>query len=148
MKPNLEKRINDVAKELQKGTRTKDIISLFCTKWHLGERTVKLYVSKAREQAKRSIDEANEAAANDSKIQETESRLEALITKSEIIDGLVKIFQNKKNNIRPADQISAAKQISSMMGFDEPTKTDLSISGDIKAAVVIKLFEDQEPLHE
>jgi hypothetical protein len=35
-----------------------------------------------------------------------------------------------------------------MMGFDEPTKTDLSISGDIKAAVVIKLFEDQEPLHE
>lgn len=96
MKPNLEKRINDVAKELQKGTRTKDIISLFCTKWHLGERTVKLYVSKAREQAKRSIDEANEAAANDSKVQETESRLEALITKSEIIDGLVKIFQNKK----------------------------------------------------
>lgn len=51
MKPNLEKRINDVAKELQKGTRTKDIISLFCTKWHLGERTVKLYVSKARKQS-------------------------------------------------------------------------------------------------
>jgi hypothetical protein len=80
-------------------------------------------------------------------VQETESRLEALITKSEIIEGLIKIFQNKKNNIRPADQISAAKQISSMMGFDEPTKTDLSISGDIKATV-IKLFEDQEPLHE
>lgn len=146
MKPNLEKRINDVAKELQKGTRTKDIISLFCTKWHLGERTVKLYVSKAREQAKRSIDEANEAAANDSKVQETESRVEALITKEQLVEGLVSIFQNETANVKPSDQIAAAKQISTMLGYNEPSKTDVSISGDVKT--VIQLFADQPPLVE
>lgn len=144
MKPNLEKRINDVAKELQKGTRTKDIISLFCTKWHLGERTVKLYVSKAREQAKRSIDEANEAAANDSKVQETESRVEALITKEEVLRVVIKLLNS--DEVKPSDRIAAAKQISTMLGYNEPSKTDVSISGDVKT--VIQLFADQPPLVE
>ena len=144
MKPNLEKRINDVAKELQKGTRTKDIISLFCTKWHLGERTVKLYVSKAREQAKRSIDEANEAAANDSKVQETESRGEALITKEEVLRVVIKLLNS--DEVKPSDRIAAAKQISTMLDFNATVKTDVSISGDVKT--VIQLFADQPPLVE
>lgn len=147
MKANLQKRIDEVANDLAKGKSREQIVSKFSKKFQTTPRTIDNYIGKAKELANELRKQANEAAANDSKVQETESRLEALITKSEIIEGLIKIFQNKKNNIRPADQISAAKQISSMMGFDEPTKTDLSISGDIKATV-IKLFEDQEPLHE
>jgi chromosome segregation ATPase len=147
VKANLQKRIDEVANDLAKGKSREQIVSKFSKKFQTTPRTIDNYIGKAKELANELRKQANEAAANDSKVQETESRLEALITKSEIIEGLIKIFQNKKNNIRPADQISAAKQISSMMGFDEPTKTDLSISGDIKATV-IKLFEDQEPLHE
>lgn len=147
MKASLQKRIDEVALDLSKGAQRSDLIKKYTKKYKITEFTIDTYIRKAKDQANELRKQANEAASNDSKVKETESRLEAIITKSEIIEGLVKIFKNKKNNIRPADQISAAKQISSMMGFDEPTKTDLSISGDIKATV-IKLFEDQEPLHE
>lgn len=146
MRPNIQKRIDEVVDYLSDGLSRAEIIKIFREKYKLGEPSVDVYVRKAREQAEAIRRQENESKQSDSKTKEVAARVEALITKEQLIEGLVSIFQNETANVKPSDQIAAAKQISTMLGFNEPSKTDVSISGDLKT--VIQLFEDQPPLTE
>lgn len=146
MRPNIQKRINDVANALTKGESRESIVAKFSKKFQTTPRTIDNYIAKAKEQSHAAIQEENELIKSDSTTKEVEARVEALITKEQLVQGLVSIFQNKTAFVKPSDQIAAAKQISTMLGFNEPSKTDVSISGDVKT--VIQLFADQPPLVE
>lgn len=146
MRPNIQKRINDVANALTKGESRESIVAKFSKKFQTTPRTIDNYIGKAKEQSHAILQERNEQVMSDNATKEVAARVEALITKERLIEGLVSIFQNETANVKPSDQIAAAKQISTMLGFNEPSKTDVSISGDLKT--VIQLFEDQPPLVE
>lgn len=146
MRPNIQKRINDVANALTKGESRESIVAKFSKKFQTTPRTIDNYIGKAKEQSHAILQERNEQVMSDNKTQEVAARVEALITKEQLVEGLVSIFQNETANVKPSDQIAAAKQISTMLGFNEPSKTDVSISGDVKT--VIQLFADQPPLVE
>jgi len=146
MRPNIQKRINDVANALTKGESRESIVTKFSKKFQTTPRTIDNYIAKAKEQSNAAIQEENELIKSDNTTKEVAARLEALITKERIATVLLDILENKKANVKPADQIAAGKQLCVMFGFNEPSKTDVSISGDVKT--VIQLFADQPPLVE
>lgn len=146
MRPNIQKRINDVANALTKGESRESIVTKFSKKFQTTTRTIDNYIAKAKEQSNAAIQEENELIKSDNTTKEVAARLEALITKERIATVLLDILENKKANVKPADQIAAGKQLCVMFGFNEPSKTDVSISGDVKT--VIQLFADQPPLVE
>lgn len=146
MRPNIQKRINDVANALTKGESRESIVTKFSKKFQTTPRTIDNYIAKAKEQSNAVIQEENELIKSDNTTKEVAARLEALITKERIATVLLDILENKKANVKPADQIAAGKQLCVMFGFNEPSKTDVSISGDVKT--VIQLFADQPPLVE
>ena len=146
MRPNIQKRINDVANALTKGESRESIVTKFSKKFQTTPRTIDNYIAKAKEQSNAAIQEENELIKSDNTTKEVAARLEALITKERIATVLLDILENKKANVKPADQIAAGKQLCVMFGFNESSKTNVSISGDVKT--VIQLFADQPPLVE
>ncbi len=145
-KPNLQTRIDEIAFDLSIGLSRAEIIQKITKKYKVGEVMIDKYIRMAKDQADGQRQDKKTAFDNNYHLKEIEARVEALLTKEQIIKGLTQIFFNEGNNVKPSDQIAAAKQISLMMGWNAPQKTDLSINNDIRT--VIQLFHDQEPLIE
>jgi hypothetical protein len=145
-KPNLQTRIDEIAFDLSNGMSRNDILLKMMKKYNIKSNQVDNYIRKAKDQAERQRLIKKAAIYTNDQIKEIEAHIEALITKQQIIQGMTQIFFNKGNNIKPSDQIAAAKQISLMMGWNAPEKTDITVTNDIRT--VIQLFEDQEPLIE
>jgi hypothetical protein len=68
VKANLQKRIDEVANDLAKGKSREQIVSKFSKKFQTTPRTIDNYIGKAKELANELRKQANEAAANDSKV--------------------------------------------------------------------------------
>ncbi|MBK7695476.1 MAG: hypothetical protein IPI30_14485 [Saprospiraceae bacterium] len=103
-----------------------------------------MVIQRAKKQAEIIRQETKEQSISDNKTKEVAARVEALITKEEVLTVVVGILNDDK--VKPSDRIAAAKQISTMLDFNATIKTDVSISGEVKN--IIQLFEDQEPLVE
>lgn len=145
-KPNLQTRIDEIAFDLSNGMSRNEIVRKIEKKYNIKSNQVDKYIRMAKDQANGQRQDKKTAFDNNHHLKEIEARTEALLTKEQIIKGLTQIFFNEGNNVKPSDQIAAAKQISMMMGWNAPQKTDLSINNDIKT--VIQLFHDQAPLIE
>ena len=144
MRPNIQKRIDEVEQDLSNGLSRAKIIEKNRKKYNVKKATVDQYISKAKKQAEIIRQETKEQVMSDNTVQAIDTRIKAQITKEEVLTVVVGILNDDK--VKPSDRIAAAKQISTMLGFNEPSKTDVSISGDLKT--VIQLFEDQPPLTE
>ena len=145
-KPSKQIIIDEIVKYIEKGNSTAKICTVICNKFQFSQRTFYNHYKKAEEKhiaKQQAINEKTEALDIQNAI---DAREELLITKERLAKGLVSIFDNETANVKPADQIAAAKQLAVMYGLNEPSKTDVSISGEVKN--IIQLFEDQEPLVE
>jgi predicted DNA-binding protein len=145
VKANKEVIIDEIVKYIKRGMATEKIRAVICSKFQLQSRAFYNNFKKAEEKhiaKQQAIKKKTEAL----ELQEAiGANINDIITEYKAVEILAKIANDEKK--RPADIIAAIKQLGIMLGWEKPTKTDLSISGDIKATV-IKLFEDQEPLHE
>lgn len=144
MRPNKQKRIDEVELDLSNGLSRAQIIRKFKKKYEVKEDCVDGYIRQAKKQAEIIRQETKEQSISDNKTKEVAARVEALITKEEVLTVVVGILNDEK--VKPSDRIAAAKQISTMLDFNATIKTDVSISGEVKN--IIQLFEDQEPLTE
>lgn len=144
MRPNKQKRIDEVELDLSNGLSRAQIIRKFKKKYEVKEDCVDGYIRQAKKQAEIIRQETKEQSISDNKTKEVAARVEALITKEEVLKVVVGILNDEK--VKPSDRIAAAKQISTMLDFNATIKTDVSISGEVKN--IIQLFEDQEPLTE
>ena len=144
MRPNKQKRIDEVELDLSNGLSRAQIIRKFKKKYEVKEDCVDGYIRQAKKQAEIIRQETKEQSISDNKTKEVAARVEALITKEEVLTVMVGILNDDK--VKPSDRIAAAKQISTMLDFNATIKTDVSISGEVKN--IIQLFEDQEPLVE
>ncbi|MBK6571776.1 MAG: hypothetical protein IPG21_04790 [Saprospiraceae bacterium] len=144
MRPNKQKRIDEVELDLSNGLSRAQIIRKFKKKYEVKEDCVDGYIRQAKKQAEIIRQETKEQSISDNKTKEVAARVEALITKEEVLTVVVGILNDDK--VKPSDRIAAAKQISTMLDFNATIKTDVSISGEVKN--IIQLFEDQEPLTE
>lgn len=144
MRPNKQKRIDEVELDLSNGLSRAQIIRKFKKKYEVKEDCVDGYIRQAKKQAEIIRQETKEQSISDNKTKEVAARVEALITKEEVLTVVVGILKDEK--VKPSDRIAAAKQISTMLDFNATIKTDVSISGEVKN--IIQLFEDQEPLTE
>lgn len=144
MRPNKQKRIDEVELDLSNGLSRAQIIRKFKKKYEVKEDCVDGYIRQAKKQAEIIRQETKEQSISDNKTKEVAARVEALITKEEVLTVVVGILNDDK--VKPSDRIAAAKQISTMLDFNATIKTDVSISGEVKN--IIQLFEDQEPLVE
>lgn len=144
MRPNKQKRIDEVELDLSNGLSRAQIIRKFKKKYEVKEDCVDGYIRQAKKQAEIIRQETKEQSISDNKKKEVAARVEALITKEEVLTVVVGILNDEK--VKPSDRIAAAKQISTMLDFNATIKTDVSISGEVKN--IIQLFEDQEPLTE
>lgn len=144
MRPNKQKRIDEVELDLSNGLSRAQIIRKFKKKYEVKEDCVDGYIRQAKKQAEIIRQETKEQSISDNKTKEVAARVEALITKEEVLTVVVGILNDEK--VKPSDRIAAAKQISTMLDFNDTIKTDVSISGEVKN--IIQLFEDQEPLTE
>jgi phage terminase small subunit len=93
-----------------------------------------------------SVDVATKSVANMLKRPEVKeymaervSELEAVakLTKSKVVKHLAKLMVS--GYCAPKSQISAAAQISKMMGYDAPTKMDMEVNGSIEHSGEIKV---------
>ena len=144
MRPNKQKRIDEVELDLSNGLSRAQIIRKFKKKYEVKEDCVDGYIRQAKKQAEIIRQETKEQSISDNKTKEVAARVEALITKEEVLTVMVGILNDDK--VKPSDRIAAAKQISTMLDFNATIKTDVSISGEVKN--IIQLFEDQPPLIE
>lgn len=144
MRPNKQKRIDEVELDLSNGLSRAQIIRKFKKKYEVKEDCVDGYIRQAKKQAEIIRQEKKEQSISDNKTKEVAARVEALITKEEVLTVMVGILNDDK--VKPSDRIAAAKQISTMLDFNATIKTDVSISGEVKN--IIQLFEDQPPLIE
>lgn len=144
MRPNKQKRIDEVELDLSNGLSRAQIIRKFKKKYEVKEDCVDGYIRQAKKQAEIIRQETKEQSISDNKTKEVAASVEALITKEEVLTVVVGILNDEK--VKPSDRIAAAKQISTMLDFNATIKTDVSISGEVKN--IIQLFEDQEPLTE
>ena len=144
MRPNKQKRIDEVELDLSNGLSRAQIIRKFKKKYEVKEDCVDGYIRQAKKQAEIIRQETKEQSISDNKTKEVAARVEALITKEEVLTVVVGILNDDK--VKPSDRIAAAKQISTMLDFNATIKTDVSISGEVKN--IIQLFEDQPPLIE
>lgn len=145
-KPNKQNIIDEVIELIRVSTNYNTALAQIGAKWHISKRTFDRYWKTAGEQhieAKRPIKNKKEALDTKKAIN---TCVKLNITIERIATVLLDILENKKANVKPADQIAAGKQLCVMFGFNEPSKTDVSISGDVKT--VIQLFADQPPLVE
>jgi hypothetical protein len=126
MKPNLQARIDEIAFDLSNGLSRNEIVRKIEKKYNIKSDQVDKYIRKAKDQAERQRQDNKTAVVNNYHLKEIEARIEALISKEQIIKGLTQIFFNEGDNIKPSDQISAAKQISVMMGWNAPQKSALT----------------------
>ena len=144
MRPNIQKRIDEVEQDLSNGLSRAKIIEKNRKKYNVKKATVDQYISKAKKQAEIIRQETKEQVMFDNTVQAIDTRIKAQITKEEVLTVVVGILNDDK--VKPSDRIAAAKQISTMLDFNATIKTDVSISGEVKN--IIQLFEDQEPLTE
>ena len=144
MRPNKQKRIDEVELDLSNGLSRAQIIRKFKKKYEVKEDCVDGYIRQAKKQAEIIRQETKEQVMSDNTVQAIDTRIKAQITKEEVLTVVVGILNDEK--VKPSDRIAAAKQISTMLDFNATIKTDVSISGEVKN--IIQLFEDQEPLVE
>lgn len=130
MRPNKQKRIDEVELDLSNGLSRAQIIRKFKKKYEVKEDCVDGYIRQAKKQAEIIRQETKEQSISDNKTKEVAARVEALITKEEVLTVVVGILNDEK--VKPSDRIAAAKQISTMLDFNATIKTDVSISGEVK----------------
>lgn len=146
MKPSKEIIIDEIVGYIREGRATEKIYAEICSKFQLKKRTFYNYFKIAEEKhiaRQRPLNKKKEALDTKKAIN---TCVKLNITIERIATVLLDILENKKANVKPADQIAAGKQLCVMFGFNESSKTDVSISGDVKT--VIQLFADQPPLVE
>jgi ribosomal protein L23 len=94
MKPNLQARIDEIAFDLSNGLSRNEIVRKIEKKYNIKSDQVDKYIRKAKDQAERQRQDNKTAVVNNYHLKEIEARIEALISKEQIIKGFdPNIFQ-------------------------------------------------------
>jgi len=122
------------------GSRMKEVVALFCTNFHLSDRTIKTYISKAREYNKTLLkkqeevkDEALVESARESIKRGILTREEAELILTEIAIGAGSVPPTNSERVKSIDKLSEMK------GWDAPKNMNISTSQHV---VINKMYKD------
>jgi hypothetical protein len=132
--PQIQSRVNDIAKDLANGKERAEILRKYAKKWQISPRSIDRYLNPAKVIAK-SMANLKDSVVKTAIIDETEkairaglkSDLELELILSQIASGNVQITEWIKGeavlrNVTPTEIVNAAKTIFTKRGSNAPTK--------------------------